>query len=152
MPVPTGAWSRSGLSNAAGLIIMPGRSESTSGSWAPLPPRLRVTVSGSTTSTDVMTARSEATAEPSTVWPRSMFAFTASASNGVPSWNVTPSRSVNVSAVPSALNSHAVASPGIGAASGELCTRRSYVRNRLVLSKLDVALWASNRLGPTEYW
>jgi hypothetical protein len=26
------------------------------------------------------------------------------------------------------------------------------VRNRLVLSKLDVALWASNRLGPTEYW
>jgi hypothetical protein len=37
-------------------------------------------------------------------------------------------------------------------ASGALCTRRSYVRKRLVLSKLDVALWASNRLGPTEYW
>jgi hypothetical protein len=125
MPAPTGFWSRSGFSNAAGLIIIPGRSESTSGSWAPLPPRFSVTVSGSTTSTDVITARSDATAEPSTVWPRSMLAFTASASKGVPSWNVTPSRSVNVRAVPSSLNSHAVANPGIADASGALCTRRS---------------------------
>ena len=37
---------------------------------------------------------------------------TASALNGVPSWNVTPSRRVKVHSVPSGLDDHSVARPG----------------------------------------
>ena len=82
-------------------------------------------MSGSTTSTPATIVSSDATAEPSTVWARSMLALTAAASNGVPSWNVTPSRRWNVSVVPSSLNSHSVASPGTADASGAWWTRRS---------------------------
>lgn len=46
------------------------------------------------------------------VWPRSILAFTAWASNGVPSWNTTPLRKVSVSVFSSCENSHLVASPG----------------------------------------
>ena len=38
--------------------------------------------------------------------------FTASALNGVPSWNVTPSRSLKVQERPSAAALHSVARPG----------------------------------------
>ena len=39
-----------------------------------------------------------------------MLALTAAESNGVPSWKVTPSRSLNVHSVASALDDHSVAS------------------------------------------
>ena len=62
-----------------------------------------------------MSARSATTEEPSTVLPRSMLALTASALNGVPSWNVTPSRRFSVSVMPSSENVQSVARPGISA-------------------------------------
>ena len=43
---------------------------------------------------------------------RSKFAQTAVASSGVPSWNVTPSRRVNVQVLPSGVDVHSVARPG----------------------------------------
>ncbi len=56
---------------------------------------------------------------------RSMFAATASASNGVPSWNVTPSRSCIVSEVLSSDHSQPVASCGISSRSGVMSTSLS---------------------------
>jgi hypothetical protein len=49
---------------------------------------------------------------PSIVMARSMLARTASASNGVPSVNVTSSRRLSTIAVSSSTNSHEVASCG----------------------------------------
>jgi hypothetical protein len=50
------------------------------------------------------------------LYQRSKFEQTAAASNGVPSWNVTPSRNVKVHSVPSGLGLHAVASAGASSA------------------------------------
>ena len=47
------------------------------------------------------------------VWVRSMDALAAAALNGSPSWNLTPSRSLNVQASPSALTDQLVASAGV---------------------------------------
>ncbi len=55
-----------------------------------------------------------------------MFAFTAAASNGSPSWNTTPSRSRNVSARPSSDCVHDVASCGITERSGAVSTSLSH--------------------------
>ena len=70
-------------------------------------------------------ARSAEIEEPSTVLPRSMFALTASALKGAPSWKVTPWRRVIRRASPSSSQAHSVASPGIGSPSGDRWTRRS---------------------------
>ena len=110
-PAPTGARSRPSP-KAAGLTIDPARLDRMPGSAEFGASSTSVTVIGSTTWTSVMLERSATTAEPSTVWPRSMLAFTASASNGSPSWNVTPSCSCSVSCRPSSENSHDLASPG----------------------------------------
>ena len=77
------------------------------------------------TSTSLTPARSGATVDPSTVLARSMFAFTASALNGVPSWNVTPSRRVMSSTVASSLNVQSVASIGTSSPWGLNSTSRS---------------------------
>ncbi len=81
------------------------------------------------TSTDDTLARYALTPEPSTVVARSKFALTASASNGVPSENVTPSRRV-ISNVRSSTNAHSVARPGSSSASGVWWMRRSYTGAR----------------------
>ena len=103
---------------AAGEIIIPGRSARMRGNVAAGPLTCMRTVIGSTTSTVSTVPSSGATAEPSTVLARSMLIFTASASNGVPSWNVTPSRSLSSRAVSSSTHSHSVARPGTSEASG----------------------------------
>ena len=65
----------------------------------------------------------EPPAEPST--DRSSVNFTAWASKAVPSWNFTPSRSLNVHALPSGEVSQAVASSGRATPPASICTRLS---------------------------
>ena len=125
-PVPTGCDpSASGSAAAVGDTIIPGRSARICTSE--LSGRLRAmrTCVGSTTSTDSIIERSAFTVDVSSVMARSRFALTAAASNGVPSWNVTPSRSVSSSVCGSG-DDHSVASPGSGVRSiGSRFTRRS---------------------------
>ena len=125
MPVPTGWASTVGSAIDAGLIIAPAAPENTAGSVASGLARCSSTVCGSTATTSAMRARSAFELDPSSVWDRSMLAFTAAASNGVPSWNVTSSRRSNVSVVPSGEYSQAVARPGTSEPSGAVWTRRS---------------------------
>ena len=84
--------------------------------------RLNATVRSSTTSTSATFASCPATGgmtwSAGPVLTKSMFAFTASASNGAPSWNVTPSWSVNVIVMPSSDTSHPSASHGTKLPSG----------------------------------
>jgi hypothetical protein len=111
-PAPTGAMSRPSP-NAVGLTMIPARLDRMPGRAEFGAASTRTAVVGSTTCTSVMLLRSATTAEPSTVWPRSMLAFTAAASNDVPSWNSTPERSFSVSCNPSSENSHDSARPGM---------------------------------------
>ena len=69
---------------------------------------------------------------PSTVLARSMLATTASASNGVPSENVTSSRSV-ISNVRSSANSHSVARLGSSSTLGRLVDQAVVHRGQVVL-------------------
>jgi len=55
-----------------------------------------------------------------------MLALTAAASNGVPSWNTTPSRSVMVSVLPSSLHVQPVASWGVISSPGVMSTSLSH--------------------------
>ena len=59
-----------------------------------------------------------------------MFHFTAAASNGVPSWNFTPCRSVNTMRLPSADVSQLSASSGWIEKSGPYFTSVSNARYR----------------------
>ena len=64
--------------------------------------RLSLMVSGSTTSTLSMTPISARRYEAFIVTCRSRLYLAAAASNGSPSWNITPGRSLIVTALPSA--------------------------------------------------
>ena len=67
---------------------------------------------GFTASTELIEVSWFAMTDSLSVCPRRMFALTAAAFKGVPSWNLTPWRSVKVRASPLLENFHAVASPG----------------------------------------
>jgi len=97
---------------ALGETIMPARSASWASSGADGLDRLNRTVCGSTTSTPVISLISDLRRDSGRVSLRSMLYFTASASNGSPSWNLTPWRKVKVIALLSSLHFHAVASCG----------------------------------------
>src|SRR5918999_3311547 len=65
---------------------------------------------------------------PVQLYQRSKLAQTASALKSVPSWNLTPSRSVKVWDLPSGADSHAVASSGsTSVVPGAAPTRPSYI-------------------------
>ena len=70
------------------------------------------------TTTLEMTDSSEAMVEFCWVWPRSMFSCTACAFSGVPSVNVRPGRSVNVTLLPDGAYFQDVARPGPGFPAG----------------------------------
>ncbi len=91
---------------------MPARSASAAISGTNGDASSSFTVIGSITSTEATGLSSPLRTEPFIVLWRSMLNFTASASNGSPSWKVTPSRSLIVSALPSADHSWPVASCG----------------------------------------
>src|SRR2546423_14932615 len=93
--------------------IIPARSTSAPRSGANADFRLNFTVFGSTTLTVSTDERSPVRREPCVVLYRSMFHFTASASNVVPSWNFTSVRRVNVIVLPSLQVSHFSASQGV---------------------------------------
>ena len=111
---------------AVGDAIMPGRSARIRSSEASGRFMWIVTSSGPVASTDSIIARSAFTDDVSSVSERLRLKATASASNGVPSWNVTPSCSWSTSVWGSGC-SHEVASPGTGSSvSGSKFSRRSY--------------------------
>ena len=99
MPAPTGALLNASLPPAAatavGDTIMPGRSDSwtSSGMYCGALSSTS-TVFGSTTSTPVTIGRRPVIVDSGSVIARVMLNRTASASSGVPSWNVTPLRKV----------------------------------------------------------
>ncbi len=97
---------------ALGDTIIPDRSASAAKSGANGADRLRRTVIGSTTSTLVTGASSPRRWLPAVVLWRSMLNLTAAASSFSPSWNVTPGRTLIVSALLSGDHSHDVASCG----------------------------------------
>lgn len=136
------------MSNAAGLTMQPPRSLSLSGNDASGAVSLRSTVWSSTISTVSTPARSPAATEPSVVFARSRLALTASASNGVPSWNETPPRSCMRSTRPSSRNSQDSANPGIAVPSGERWTSRSKIGNTHTFWIELVCLIGSNPAGP----
>ena len=110
-----------------GLIIIPAQPPSTYGSVAPDDgARFSCTVTGSTTSIDSMGFNWLTYWLFSSVWARSMLAFTAVASIGEPSWNVASSRSVSTRA-PST-NSQSVTRYGSSTLFGPTQNRRSYIR------------------------
>jgi hypothetical protein len=115
----------SGTQAVGGDNIIPDRSARMAGNGANGSDNDNSTVNSSTTLTSFTGANSPARAEPSNSRCRSNDVFTASASNGSPSWNVTPSRRVISRCEPSSANSQSVASPGMGSASGVRCTSRS---------------------------
>ena len=93
--MPTGCSpSATGSAAAVGDTIIPARSPRICTSELSGRLRLMRTCVGSTTSTDSIIDRSAFTVDVSRLTPRSRLTLTAAASNGVPSWNVTPSRSV----------------------------------------------------------
>src|SRR5512135_683327 len=96
-----------------GATIMPARSASWASSGANGAERLRRTVDGSMTSTLETGASSPRRLEPGIVLWRSMLYLTAAASIVSPSWNLTPLRSLIVSALPSADHWYPVASCGM---------------------------------------
>src|SRR5829696_9963927 len=69
--------------------------ETTAGRTAAVPVPLTRTLSGSTTSTEAIEASAALTVDCGSVSARSKLALIASASTGLPSENVTPSRRVN---------------------------------------------------------
>jgi hypothetical protein len=77
---------------AAGETIIPARSARISGSAVSGCFRCNVTCVGDVTSTLSMDAMSARMLDRACVRLRSRLNFTASASNGVPSWNFTPDR------------------------------------------------------------
>jgi hypothetical protein len=107
--------------------IMPARSTSAPRSGANADLRLNFTVLESTTVTLSTDERSPVRSEPCVVLYRSMFHFTASASNAVPSWNFTSVRSVNVTVLPSDDVSHLSASHGMISPFGVTRTSESYI-------------------------
>jgi hypothetical protein len=110
--------------SAFGLMISPALVVNTVGSSAPRPgTRMIRAVSGSTTSTEAMAASAGATVLSSRPLFRSRLALTAVASTGVPSWKLTPSRSVSSRYEPSGANCQDVAS--IGSTSRSLLSRVS---------------------------
>ena len=86
---------------AFGLTIMPARSVSCAISGENGALSERRTVSGSATSTLSICDSSALRNEPCMVMWRSSVNLTASASNGSPSWNFTPGRSLMVTVLPS---------------------------------------------------
>ena len=86
---------------------------------------LKRTVEGSTTSTVSIDASSPLRAEPFAVRYRSMFHFTESASNAVPSWYVTFFRSESVTVLSPSENSHFSASQGMILPAASIRTRES---------------------------
>ena len=107
------------LASAVGLIISPGRCARTVGSAASGAVRLIVTSYGPLTVTPETLARKPRTGDSVAASVRSMLTLTASASNGVPSWNVTSSRSFRSSPSPSGVNAHSVASIGSTSSVGD---------------------------------
>ena len=82
-------------------------------------------MSGSTTSTDSTEASSLLRTESGSERARSRLALAAAASSRVPSWKVTPSRSLKVSVLPSSLVDQEVASCGTKVSSGVTSTSLS---------------------------
>ena len=80
---------------------------------------------GSGASTDVTDASCPTMTDFLSVLPRSRFLFTASASNGVPSWKRTPPRRRRVRDLPSGDSVHVVASPGAVVPSALVVSRDS---------------------------
>ncbi len=91
---------------------MPARSVSCASSGEKGSFRFSLMVARSTTSIDSMEASSGLRNEPFMLRWRSRLYFAAAASNGSPSWNFTPDRSLSVTVFPSAEVSCAVASCG----------------------------------------
>src|SRR5947207_5255678 len=106
---------------------MPARSTSAPSSGANAVLRLNFTVFGSTTVTESTELRSPVRWEPLVVLYRSMFHLTESASNAVPSWNLTSVRSVNVTVLPSLDVSHLSASHPMMSPFGVTRTSESYI-------------------------
>lgn len=91
------------LSNEAGEIIMPARSDSCDSSEASGSARCSTTVLASGASTLATVASSLLRLLSGSVRARSRLALTAAASIGVPSWNTASVRSLKVSVLLSAL-------------------------------------------------
>ncbi len=124
-PVPTGSvLSFSGFCRALGLAINPCCRARLYTSCGVGLARLSRTSVGLTTSIDVTLRNLPLFGGMPSFCTCSMFAFTAAASNGVPSVKVTPDRRVRVNAF--GVDSHLVASPGTSLPESSVFTRKSY--------------------------